>query len=137
MCVRFLLLFAAALAAFLLVGCDAPIVGDWRSDKKLGNGERNKLHVWDDYTGQALIYATPTGDPSAWVKFTFDLDWEDETEEFDLHMDCDTGPCDGDDFTMECEVVDEGDDTVLKLNCQGNKKWANYPLDWEEELDEE
>jgi hypothetical protein len=132
--VRSLLVPLAVIATLLLVGCEAPIVGDWRSDKKLGNGKRNKLHVWDDYTGQAIIYATPAYDPLTWVKFDFDIAWEDETEQFDLHMDCDDGPCDGDDFTMECEVVDEGDDKTIKLNCKANKKWKDYPLDWEEDL---
>ncbi len=131
---RSLLLFLAMIVALHLVGCDAPIVGDWRSDKVLGNDKRNKLHVWSDNTGQAIIYATPASDPLNWVKFNFDIEWEDFTEEFDLHMDCNDGPCDGDDFTMECEVVDEGDDKVLKLNCNANKKWEDYPLDWEEDL---
>ena len=133
---RSLALMVAALAAsFLLGGCDAPIVGDWRSDKKLANGERNKLNIWSDYTGNAIMYATPAYDHTTWVKFKFDVVWEDETEEFDLKMDCRSGPCDGDDFTMECQVIDEGDDQLLKLGCDGNKKWSDYPLDWEEWLD--
>ncbi len=113
----------------LLLACDAPVVGTWESDSKLGNGKRNKLETLSDNTGDATIWATSCKDCDDWVQFEFDVEWEDKGLEFDLKMECDKGPCDGDDFEMECEVIEE-DDGDEKMDCKGSGKWKSYPFDW-------
>jgi hypothetical protein len=124
--------FLLALLAAGAAGCASPpVLGVWRSDDKLGNGERNKLVVNEDFTGSATIYATPKGQPQSWQKFKFDVAWEDEVEEFDFKMKCASDACtDADEFTMECQAI-EMDDGAYKMDCDGNKRWADYPFDWE------
>jgi hypothetical protein len=127
--------FALLVLALLGTACsDPPVVGEWQSDKKLGNGSKNQLSVFDDFTGEATVYATPIGAPDQWVKFRFNIDWEDEVDEFDLEMDCRGDACADDDFKMECEVIEE-DDGDEKLDCTANKKWSQYPFNWERDLD--
>lgn len=118
-----------------LAACDAPIVGEWRSDKKLGNGERNVLTVASDFTGTAEIFATPASNHALWNKFEFDVEWEDDVEEYDLTMDCDKGPCDKDDFVMECIVIDEENGEVEKLECKAGGEWAKYVFDFERHVE--
>ncbi len=127
------LLFGSTLVflALFCSACDPPIVGFWESDNKLSNGKRNKMNIESDFIGEALIYATPKNDLNQWDKFKFDLIWEDEVEEFDIKLDCVSGPCDGADFIMECKVIDEGKDVVDKLECKANHDWADYPFDWQ------
>lgn len=115
---------------FLLCACDAPVVGFWESDAKLGNGKRNKLEVRSDLTGDATIWATTCTACTDWTEFKFDVEWEDQGFEFDLEMDCDDGPCDGANFKMECEVIEE-DDGTEKMDCKADNSWASYPFDWQ------
>ncbi len=118
-----------------LAACgDPPIVGYWQSDKKLGNGSRNKLEAYADYTGTAKIYATPANDPLTWIKFEFDVVWVDNELSFELDLDCDEGPCDGkaNDFDMTCEIIDE--EGVSYMDCEADKRWENYPFQWEPDL---
>lgn len=129
----FLLPLLLALAA-----CDNPVVGSWRSDKKLPNGQRNSLTVEDDLSGKATIYATPEYDHTYWVKFKFKFDGKEKDDGYrwDFDMNCSSGPCNGDDFEMECAVYDGDDNDGLdKLNCKGDARWANYPFDWERDED--
>jgi hypothetical protein len=115
----------------LLTACDAPVVGLWESDAKLGNGERNKLEVIDDTTGDAKIWATTCAECADWVRFKFDFDWEDQGLEFDFKMECKDGPCDGADFKMECEVIEEEGTGEEKMDCKGDGDWASYAFDWQ------
>ncbi len=120
--------------ALVLGACDAPVVGSWQSDKKLPNGSRNKLTVESDLTGSATIYATPANDHNSWTKFKFDVEGEEANDgyRFDFNMDCKSGGCDGADFKMKCEVIDTTDeDAPDKMDCEGNKRWDDYPFDWE------
>lgn len=115
-----------------LAGCSDPVEGDWQSDSELGNGRRNELSVFGDGTAEATIFATPKNEPAVWHRFEFDADWEKNDTEFDFKMDCNVGPCNGDDFDMECKVIkDEADDDAEKLDCTAHDKWAAYPFDWE------
>lgn len=124
-------LVLTGLLAGLATGCTAPIVGNWESDKRLDNGEKSKLAVFDDFSGEASIYATSKADPATWVNFSFDFIWEDEVDEFDFAMECSSDNCgEGNDFTMECRVI-EVDSGAEKLDCSADGRWADYPLDWE------
>jgi hypothetical protein len=127
------LVFVGLVASSLLVGCGSPLVGDWESDKKLPNGDRNEMSILSDGTGDAKIFATPQSQPDNWVEFKFDLEWAEDAEEFDVDMNCKKGPCDSDDFKMTCVVVDEGDGSVYKLECKvtKNARWENYPFGFE------
>jgi hypothetical protein len=122
----------ALLPLFLgTAACSDPVVGSWKSDKKLGNGKYNTLEVVDDGTGDATLYATPDSNLQAWVRFKFTLDWEEDAGEFDLTMKCKDRsdvPCNGDGFVMKCEAVDT--DEGEKLDCKGTKHWTKYPFDW-------
>ena len=72
------------LLPFLLLAtaCSDPILGAWRSDKKLPNGERNTLQVDDDLGGKASIWATPEYDHNLWVRFKFSIDGEEKDNGF-------------------------------------------------------
>jgi hypothetical protein len=131
---RLLIFTLAAGCALASTACSPPIVGKWRSDKSLGNGEKNKLEVFDDMKADATIYATTAGDPSSWVRFDFDADWEDEGTEFDFIMKCAEGCTDEDNFVMECEVIDT--DKGDRLDCTATKKWVGYVFNWEPDEDE-
>jgi hypothetical protein len=121
----------ALLACLLpLTACHAPAVGFWESDSKLGNGERNKLQLYDDLGGKAEIWATTCETCNDWVEFKFDVEWEEQGTEFDLDMECSKGNCDGSDFKMECEVIEE-DSGEEKMDCKGDGSWSNYPFDWQ------
>jgi hypothetical protein len=114
-----------------LTGCDTPAVGTWESDAKLGNGKHNKLELADDLGGDATIFATSCTTCNDWTTFKFKVEWEEDGEAVDLDLECKSGPCDGNDFKMECEVSEE-DDGVEKMDCSkmtGN--WKSYPFDWE------
>lgn len=121
-----ILLAGCALAS---VACTSPVSGKWRSDKTLGNGEKNKLEVFDDNKADATVHATPSGDPNAWVVFEFKANWEDQGEEFEFDMNCKGGPCNGDDFKMDCEVIDT--DSGDKMDCTADQKWSRYIFNWE------
>ena len=128
--IRFLLIASVALCAC----ADAPVVGDWESNT-LGNGEKNKLTVESDFNGSAELFVTPKGQPDNWSAIEFKLEWEDEGDEFDLAMECDSDNCDGDDFVMECEVIEPEDETEDRLDCKTTSdKWADYPLQFEREI---
>jgi len=130
---RLLTLTLLAGCALASTACSAPVSGKWRSDKTLGNGEKNKLEVFDDNKADATIYAASKSTPDVWVEFDFDADWEDQGTEFDFEMQCDKGPCDGDDFIMECEVIDTDDGD--KMDCTANNKWSEYVFNWEPDED--
>ncbi|MSP26098.1 MAG: hypothetical protein EXR75_13255 [Myxococcales bacterium] len=125
----------ALLLGLLLVcslsACDGPLVGEWRSDKKLGNDKRNSLSIASDSTGTATIYATPASDHSVWTAFEFNVSWGPDAEEFDLAMNCARGPCDNNDFVMECIVIDEQNGETEKLECDARGNWQGYVFDWE------
>ncbi len=125
---RFVLLSGLLL---LTSACDAPLVGNWESDSKLDNGERNKLEVFGDFTGEAEVWATSCRSCNDWTEFKFDFDWEEDGTEFDLEMDCDDGPCDGADFKLECEVIEEEGSGEEKLDCKGDGLWESYPFDFQ------
>ena len=116
-------------------GCSShPIEGLWRSENKLGNGKRNELAVNADLTGDAVIYATPAGDPNSWTKFRFNFVGEEVDDGFrvDLQMECQSGGCSGNDFKMKCNVIELEDETeVERLDCKGTGNWVGYPFDWE------
>lgn len=115
------------------VACTSPLVGEWDSDRKIGNGKDNNMFIYSDGTGEAEIYAAPAGleaDPGAYHRFDFEIAWTDEGSYFELDMECDKGPCDGADFTMECEVIRLDDDRE-KLDCDGDKNWKRYVFNWE------
>ena len=134
---RLLELCSAACLLLLTVGCAKdPVLGDWESDRRLSNGEKNKLELLEDFTGDAEMWATPTSDPNAWFRFEFDVEWwrEDGTGQYGFDLDCTEGPCSSDNFDMECELIEVEDDDGLplqKLDCEGDKKWENYPLQWQ------
>ena len=72
---RLLELCSAACLLLLTVGCAKdPVLGDWESDRRLSNGEKNKLELLEDFTGDAEMWATPTSDPNAWFRFEFDVE---------------------------------------------------------------
>ena len=124
-------------AAFALVACDAPVVGSWESDVSLSPpppwGTRNKMTVDSDLVGDARIYATPSSDHAAWssLKFEFEGSEADDGLSWRFAMSCVSEACNGDDFKMDCQVIDEGGDP-LKMKCSGNHKWGAYPFDWEQ-----
>lgn len=120
----------------LLAACDAPVVGKWESDKWVADHQRNQLVVDSDNSGEALIWATPKTDLTAWVKFRFDVRWEEEDEgrQFDFALDCTSDSCDS--FVMRCYVVSADDDYPDNMDCHtGNNMWKDYPLDWERVID--
>ena len=114
-----------------LTACDAPVVGLWESDSKLGNGERNELELYSDATGDAKIWATTCKECNDWVRFKFDVVWEDQGAQFELDMECDEGPCTGSDFKMDCEVFEEAESGEEKMDCSGNGSWSGYAFDWQ------
>jgi hypothetical protein len=125
------LLVAFGLGPVGLCACSAPVVGNWQSDSELGNGKRNQLAVYDDFTAEATIHATPVNDTNTWIEFRFDAVWQDEGEEFDFEMTCDKGSCTkADEFTMECVAVEEDDGDEM-LDCNAGQLWSKYPFDWE------
>ena len=115
---------------------DHPAVDFWQSDKKLGNGKRNKLELREDYTGSAKIYATAINDPATWIRFEFDVTWVDNELEFGLDLDCEEGPCDGkaNNFDMFCEII-ENAEGVHYMDCDADRRWEGYPFQWERDLD--
>jgi hypothetical protein len=118
-------------AALVLGGCSSPVEGNWQSDTELGNGRRNEMSVSADGTAEATVFATPKDDRGNWVRFEFEAEWQQDGSEFDFDMECKVGPCDGNNFKMECEVIEEEADGDEKLNCAGSVKWQEYPFDWE------
>ena len=123
--------------ALLLVACDAPVVGDWRSDNALTDGSRNTMSVASDLSGTAKFHATPANDTGAWVRFDFDFTGQeaDDGMSWRFKMTCTADssvPCDADDFKMDCQVIDEGSSAPMKMKCQGSAKWTGYPFDWEQ-----
>jgi hypothetical protein len=123
----------AAVVGFALAGCASPIAGDWVSIDKLGNGQFNKLSAGSDGTSDALIWATHPGDPN-WVKFHFTGTWQESSAQFGFQMHCDSGPCTNADFRMDCEVIDESNGEVNKLDCKANQKWEKYPFHWQQDI---
>src|SRR5262245_33123959 len=120
------------LAALLAVaGCKSVVVGDWQSDSELANGKRNELSVSSDGSAEATIFATPDNAHDTWVRFEFEADWEQDGDEYDFEMQCEQGQWVGNDFKMECQVIEEEEDGDHKLDCHGEAKWTNYPFDWE------
>jgi hypothetical protein len=121
-------------AALLLAACDAPVVGDWRSDNQLTDGSRNTMSVDGDLAGTAKFHATPANDTGAWVRFEFDFTGKeaDDGMSWRFSMSCSSGPCNGDDFKMNCQVIDEGSNSPVKMKCTGNARWTGYPFDWEQ-----
>jgi hypothetical protein len=124
------------LGLLLLTACDNPMVGKWRSDQKLPNGQRNSMTVEDDLTGKATVYATPEYDHNLWVKFKFELEGKEQDDgfRFDFEMKCTYASNDVcvDKFDMDCKVYDGDDNGGLdKANCKGKGLWQNYPFDWE------
>lgn len=114
-----------------LSACSSPIVGFWESDSKLGNGQRNELDIFDDNTVEAEIYATTCKECEDWVKFKFEGDWEEFDLEFELDLECQEGNCDGADFKMDCEVIEEEGSGEEKMDCKGDGLWENYAFDWQ------
>ncbi len=125
---------AALFSVLSTAACSAPIEGNWISLHKLGNGEHDKLAVNSDKTADATVFATPPNDPSSWTKFVFGAAWQAAGPDFDFDMKCKQGPCNGDDFSMSCEIVDEHNGEVYKLDCKANNKWTNYPFDWQQDI---
>lgn len=124
------------LLAFPLLGSIAcgpePVTGAWRSTEKLGNGERNEMFIASDGSGDATLWATPEGQPDNWIRFDFNHDWEDKgSSTFEMDMECDEDYCNGDDFTMECDGFDVGNNTLV-LDCKGDNKWGGYVFNWEQ-----
>jgi hypothetical protein len=119
-----------------LCACESPMVGDWQSDNKLPNGERNTMSVDSDLTGKAAIWATPNADHNYWVRFKFKLKGEEKDDgfRFDFRLTCTdsgTGEC-IDRFDMDCKVYDGDENNGLdKANCKGSGSWVFYPFDWE------
>jgi hypothetical protein len=127
-------------AALALAACDAPVVGSWQSDVKLTDGTRNMLAVNSDLSGDAKIHATPANNTLAWVSFRFNFTGTESEDgmSWRFYMSCassTSGPCNGDDFKMDCQVVDEGTGAPIKMECEGNNRWAPYPFDWEEVIE--
>jgi hypothetical protein len=129
------ILAGAMTTAMLATGCEAPIVGYWRSDKQLENGKHSTLDIYSDLTGEAMFWATPSVDHTAWNKLKFDVSWEDYGDQFDLNLDCTGGPCEGADFFMTCQVIEEDPGGDEKLDCEANRMWKNYPMQWERNED--
>jgi len=130
-----LVILATALVAS---ACSNPIEGDWRSDKKLPNLQRNSMTVESDLTGKATIYATPAYDLGLWTKFKFEFKGEEKNDGYrwDFKMKCKSDQCNGDNFEMECKVFSGDDNGGLdKLNCRGDDRWEDYPFDWERDED--
>ena len=120
------------LAACSMCGCGSPpVVGEWLSDAKLSNGERNRLSVSDTFDGDARIWATSKSDPTLFIKFKFNFSWEDGGQDFDFNMKCTEGPCSNDDFTMRCQVISEDSNKADKMDCRANNRWKQYPFNWE------
>ena len=82
---------AAQAAAALTLLCSMtacntadPIVGEWQSDRRLENGERNQMFFYSDNSGEAEIYASPPGQPGVWLRIDFETEWtEFAGSEFD------------------------------------------------------
>lgn len=123
--------FVLPFALLSLTACSAPVVGEWLSDSKLSNGEKNRLTVYSDNTGDARVFATSKTDLQSYTKFKFTFDWEPDGDAFDFKMKCSDGPCDNDDFDMGCKVISESDDRADKMDCKGSDRWKDYPFNWE------
>lgn len=134
---RVLELCSAACLLALATGCASdPVLGDWESDRRLSNGEKNKLELLEDFTGEAEMWATPLSDPNAWFRFEFEVEWwqEEGSGQYGFDFDCTEGPCNSDDFDMDCELIEVDDDEgapLQKLDCEGDEKWGDYPLQWQ------
>ena len=130
---------AAQAAAALTLLCSMtacntadPIVGEWQSDRRLENGERNQMFFYSDNSGEAEIYASPPGQPGVWLRIDFETEWtEFAGSEFEIEMKCDDDECNSsDDFELDClGFKQNGGD--LKLDCDGDGKWASYVFNWE------
>src|SRR5437773_12410350 len=96
-------------------GCHAPITGDWTSLDQLGNGQKNQLAVSSDNSGDAVVFATPENNHAQWVRFHFSASWRASDTNFDFQMRCDGGPCNDDDFEMDCQIVDQKNGESNKL----------------------
>ena len=130
--------FAGCCLLFGLTACDAPVVGNWRSVSKMGNGQRNELSVSGDYTGEAKIHAASVQAPDTWTTLRFELTWgaTEDGEDYEFDLECDKGVCTkADEFDMVCKGIqlDSGEE---RLDCSGEKLWRDYPFNWERSPDE-
>lgn len=116
------------LGGVVLAGCSSPIVGEWVSDLRLGNGEVNSLTANDDLRGVATIFATPADDHAAWARFEFDLAWSESGEGFQVQMDCRGAPERS--FQMSCMILTPTDGGADRMDCVGERQWASYPFDF-------
>ncbi len=123
----------AALFGLAVAGCNAAVAGDWVSTDKLGNGQFNKLSAGSDKSADATIWATHPHEAS-WVRFHFTGTWSDSGGQFSFQLHCDGGPCTGADFRMDCQVIDEKNGEVNKLDCKANDKWQDYPFHWQQDM---
>lgn len=123
-----------AVAAAGLPGCNYAIERDWESLSKLGNGEYNRLSAYTDGTADATLHATSAATPGVWTKFYFEGTWVEDGDYFRFDFTCKKGPCNGDDFDLLCQIIDENNGETFKLDCDANNKWKNYPFSWQEVL---
>jgi len=116
----------------MLAGCAASPEGDWQSDTKLGNGEKNEMSLTaGDMRGSATLWATRAGE-SSFTEFEFDVEWQEKRNgEYEFDLECDSGPCEdgANDFEMECDFIETT--TGEKLDCEGDGRWSNAVLQWE------
>jgi hypothetical protein len=115
-----------------LVGCGPSIEGDWISADRIGN-EKNAMTLFGDGTGEAkLWYIVEYGGEYYLASDTFDIEWTERNEKFELKMECAKSDIAGSncgefDFTMKCKL--KGDDQ--KLDCEGDRAWRSYAFKWE------
>ena len=122
------------LGVALLSGCNSAIERDWESLSLLGNGAYNTMAAYTDGTADTTIYATTSATPGVWTKFYFEGNWREVDDQFLFDFRCMKGPCNDDDFSMRCDLVDENNGETFKLDCVANGKWKNYPFNWQEVL---
>lgn len=132
--VRLLAMLALTATASTLSGCGSAIVREWQSLYTVAGGELNRLVAYDDGTAKVTLFATTTGTPDVWTRFVFGGTWVEDDYTFVFELTCREGPCNGDDFQLRCQVIDEDNGKTWKLDCVGNNKWANYPFSWQEVL---
>lgn len=142
-------LLVASACLLSAVGCDAEIVGEWKSPDASSwwNGSYlpNRLTIGSDGTGKADVYYAWTDAPSQDVHLDrFEVSWEEVGDySYELAMSCfeldpDATSIAQHDFTMSCDATSSPDRTqAASLACTGDGAWVDYGFGWEAVIDEQ
>jgi len=125
---------SVAMVCFALCasGC-GDITGKWERRDWKDDDTRNVMTLGSDETGSATIHYVLTEAPDTWYQDEFEIDWTERSgEQYDLELVCfastrTSGSCDGDDFTMSCDLSS----SASKLDCTGSDEWTGYEFEWD------